>query len=128
MVSFFFDISQVMSYHDAFFATWRTKLTRNAYIFRVKSEESRAKVSPIESLNLTGASEPFSLFGNERGSQLWTYGVLFGLLVIASLVRTIFYFIVCMKASVNLHERLFSAVLRAPIKFFEDHSIGELNN
>ncbi|XP_015790855.1 multidrug resistance-associated protein 4 [Tetranychus urticae] len=44
------------------------------------------------------------------------------------LTRNIAFFAVCMKASVKLHDRLFKAIVRAPIGFFDTNPIGIVLN
>lgn len=56
------------------------------------------------------------------------YTILIGSLFLLTLVRTTCFFLACMRASINLHNRLFNSVLRAPIKFFDYNPIGILLN
>src|SRR5438876_7588924 len=56
------------------------------------------------------------------------YGLLIGLLFICSLIRTTSFFTMCMRSSINLHNRLFASVIRAPISFFDENPIGILLN
>lgn len=56
------------------------------------------------------------------------YTILIGSLFLLTLVRTTCFFISCMRASINLHNRLFNSVLHAPIKFFDCNPIGILLN
>jgi len=56
------------------------------------------------------------------------YTVLIASLFVLTLVRTTCFFVACMRASINLHNRLFRSVLKAPIKFFDYNPIGILLN
>lgn len=56
------------------------------------------------------------------------YTILIGSLFALTLVRTTCFFVACMRASINLHNRLFRSVLGAPIKFFDYNPIGILLN
>lgn len=56
------------------------------------------------------------------------YTILIGSLFALTLVRTTCFFIACMRSSINLHNRLFRSVLKAPIKFFDYNPIGVLLN
>jgi ATP-binding cassette subfamily C (CFTR/MRP) protein 4 len=57
--------------------------------------------------------------------QIYVYtGIIVGLFV-ASVVRTLIFFNICMQASVTLHKLMFSGVLRAPMKFFETNPVGK---
>jgi hypothetical protein len=46
-------------------------------------------------------------------------------LFVASVLRTLIFFNICMQASVTLHKLMFSGVLRAPMKFFETNPVGK---
>ncbi|KAH6919634.1 hypothetical protein HPB50_029379 [Hyalomma asiaticum] len=54
------------------------------------------------------------------------YAIIIGGLVLSSMARTVAFFVMCMRASVNLHNRMFSCIIRAPIRFFDMNPIGEL--
>lgn len=56
------------------------------------------------------------------------YTVLICSLFCLTLVRTTCFFVACMRSSINLHNRLFRSVLKAPIKFFDYNPIGILLN
>lgn len=56
------------------------------------------------------------------------YTILIASLFVLTLVRTTCFFVTCMRASINLHNRLFRSVLKAPIKFFDYNPIGILLN
>ncbi|RWS23154.1 ABC transporter-like protein 16, partial [Leptotrombidium deliense] len=49
-------------------------------------------------------------------------------LFVLSLMRAILFFLMCMRASVKLHDRLFRSVVRAPIAFFDNNPIGIILN
>ncbi|XP_050734387.1 ATP-binding cassette sub-family C member 4-like isoform X2 [Eriocheir sinensis] len=54
-------------------------------------------------------------------------GMTIGLFVLA-LGRTILFFMVCMKSSQTLHNNMFEAIIRVPIKFFDTHPVGQILN
>lgn len=56
------------------------------------------------------------------------YSGIIGLLFIATLARTTSFFTSCVRASINMHDRLFVSVMNAPIKFFDFNPIGILLN
>lgn len=56
------------------------------------------------------------------------YTLLIAGLFVLTLIRTTTFFVACMRSSINLHNRLFRSVLRAPIKFFDYNPIGVLLN
>ncbi|KAH6939768.1 hypothetical protein HPB50_021572 [Hyalomma asiaticum] len=51
------------------------------------------------------------------------YAIIIGGLVLSSMARTVAFFVMCMRASVNLHNRMFSCIIRAPIRFFDMNPI-----
>lgn len=51
-----------------------------------------------------------------------------GFLFIISLIRGYVFFLLCMRASVSLHDKLFRNLVRAPMKFFETNPIGQILN
>jgi ABC-type multidrug transport system fused ATPase/permease subunit len=58
--------------------------------------------------------------------HLYVYIGIVVLLVVMAQIRSLGFFRICMKASVELHGRMFQSVLRTPVKFFDDNPVGEL--
>lgn len=56
------------------------------------------------------------------------YSVLIGLCVFASFCRAATFFIGTLKASINIHDKLFNSVVHAPMTFFDFSPIGILLN
>ena len=52
------------------------------------------------------------------------YSGLVGTASILSVTRSVLFFYVCVNAAKILHNRMFGAVLRAPIRFFDINPIG----
>ena len=73
------------------------------------------------------SSIPAESWYEETDNALYIYIGITGALFVASLVRTLGFFLLCMSASVNLHHRMFRAVLHSPMKFFDDNPSGENN-
>lgn len=55
---------------------------------------------------------------NETTNRLIYSAIIVGLFIFA-ILRTVSYFTICMRASVSLHNRIFSSLLQAPIGFFD---------
>ncbi|CAG2117983.1 unnamed protein product, partial [Medioppia subpectinata] len=51
-----------------------------------------------------------------------------GLLFVTTFIRAITWFVMCMRASVNLHNNIFIRLLRAPISFFDNNPVGRILN
>ncbi|XP_067118442.1 ATP-binding cassette sub-family C member 4-like isoform X1 [Centruroides vittatus] len=63
-----------------------------------------------------------------RNFNMYVYsGLIWGLFLL-SLVRTIAFFTMCMKASINLHNNMFNCIIRAPIAFFDNNPVGAILN
>lgn len=60
--------------------------------------------------------------------SLIVYGVLVILVLILSASRAVFFFIVTMRASRNIHSRIFHCLLQAPMKFFDTNPTGRVLN
>lgn len=63
-----------------------------------------------------------------RDFNMYVYtGLIWGLFLL-SLIRTIAFFMMCMKASINLHNNMFRCIIRAPISFFDNNPVGAILN
>ncbi|XP_060519010.1 probable multidrug resistance-associated protein lethal(2)03659 isoform X2 [Cylas formicarius] len=63
-----------------------------------------------------------------RETSIYIYTGIIILLVIFTLVRSCVFFAVCMKASTNLHDNMFSSITRATMRFFNTNSGGRILN
>ena len=57
--------------------------------------------------------------------NLGIYGAIIGSVCVASIVRTVCFFNMCMRSSVKLHDNMFGSVIRAPCRFFDTNPVGE---
>lgn len=55
---------------------------------------------------------------------IYVFTILITSVFIFSMVRTIHYFIMCMFSSVNLHNRMFESIIRAPLLFYDRNPVG----
>ena len=71
------------------------------------------------------ASDPtnssLDLSDNER---IGIYGGIVSSFTLMVLFRTIFGFLICLAAARNLHNKMFKAILRTPILFFDTNPLG----
>jgi len=65
---------------------------------------------------------------SEHYFNLGIYGAIVGALVVTSMIRTVYFFFLCMRSSVNLHDRMFESILRAPCRFFDTNPVGRILN
>ncbi|XP_064455602.1 ATP-binding cassette sub-family C member 4-like [Ornithodoros turicata] len=56
------------------------------------------------------------------------YAIIIVALFISSMMRTVAFFVMCMRSSVRLHNRMFRCIIRAPIVFFDTNPIGRIQN
>ncbi|XP_031343400.1 probable multidrug resistance-associated protein lethal(2)03659 [Photinus pyralis] len=57
-----------------------------------------------------------------------TYSIYIGTTALLALSRSFFFFTVCMRASVNLHNRMFNSVVRSTMRFFNANPSGRILN
>jgi len=57
--------------------------------------------------------------------RIGIYGAILSGAVIITVLKGLFAFITCLNASRNLHNKMFRAILRAPILFFDTNPVGE---
>jgi len=58
-------------------------------------------------------------------TALWIYGVFIIISVVITIMRNLIFFKICMNAGKNLHNFMFSCVLKAPMSFFDNNSSGK---
>ena len=51
-------------------------------------------------------------------------GIVFGSVVLV-MTRSVLTFLICIAASHNLHKKMFRAILRAPVLFFDTNPVGK---
>ena len=77
-----------------------------------------------ETLTLTTTAFP-NKQPNETLYILIYTGLIIALFVLA-LMRTMSFFVMCMRSSIKLHNTMFSKILRAPIYVFDINPVGKL--
>ena len=61
---------------------------------------------------------------SESKRYMYIYGTLTASLVVLSCIRVVNYYLFTTLAAKNLHNEMFSIVLRAPMSFFERNPVG----
>ena len=67
--------------------------------------------------------DTFDLSTNQR---IGIYGGILSTLISLVFTRTIFSFLICLAAARHLHNKMFKAILRAPVLFFDTNPVGML--
>jgi ABC-type multidrug transport system fused ATPase/permease subunit len=76
-------------------------------------------------INVTVASEAF-----DDLKEMDTFTGIYGFIIIAlfgfvfSMIRSISFFVIFLNASIKLHDKMFQAVVRSPLLFFDRNPIG----
>ncbi|CAG7731096.1 unnamed protein product [Allacma fusca] len=76
----------------------------------------------------TNPDDPWHLIYNNGDFQLYGYAAIVGMLFFTSWIRTLLFFLCCMKSSISLHKSMFNGIIRAPISFFETNPAGRILN
>ena len=90
--------------------------------------ESDQKHSRNESSLLSGELHRSPVLGASKMVNIYIYSGQTVLILFLAIARTIIFFIVCMRSSVRLHDRLFQRLSRAPMFFFDNNPVGILLN
>ena len=74
---------------------------------------------------LVAGSKPGS---DDRNLDIIIYSVFIVVLFVSTIIRATTFFAICMSASVNLHNKIFARMLRAPVAFFDSNPAGRILN
>ena len=56
------------------------------------------------------------------------YGCLIVVCIITAVSKCLLFFKICMNASKNIHNKMFSSILKAPMRFFNKQTSGKINS
>ncbi|KAF2880617.1 hypothetical protein ILUMI_25557 [Ignelater luminosus] len=105
---FFFGAQVFASGGDYFLSQW------------VKIEEHRTShhhSTPVE-----------TYYSLSRKQCIIIYAILILTTVTVAVSRSFFFFTICMRASVNLHNKMFRSIIRASMRFFQTNTSGRILN
>ena len=123
------------------FLNYVSDLTANS--FRVNLEQEDAENAQMEQTTLLDSDVmnftklDVTVRANDTDTDFWhfsrqtsiiIYSVIIGALIIITLVRSITFFSVCMRASTRLHDNMFASITRATMRFFNTNSAGRILN
>lgn len=104
--------------------------------FRTKIEESRANNSQILNVSIGLASNQSSRFSetssdtDSRSTYTYVciYGALMASLFVVALTRSMGFFHFCMSSAQNLHDKIFTSLVSATMRFFNTNPSGRILN
>ena len=65
---------------------------------------------------------------SRQTTDIIIYSALVAALFVTTILRSVFFFVICMTASVNLHNKIFARLLRAQLAFFDANPAGRILN
>ncbi|XP_031631875.1 multidrug resistance-associated protein 4-like isoform X2 [Contarinia nasturtii] len=96
----------------------------------IRIEESRVyRVNSVNTSNQTSPVEP-TLWEADEATDVYAYvycAIMCALLLVA-IFRSVFFSLVCTKASQNLHDTMFHALISTNMKFFNENPAGRVMN
>lgn len=94
----------------------------NSFNFTFRANEGGSCSPELENVTFDVSSN-FDLTTNQR---IGIYGGIVLSAIIITISKAVFSYITCLNASRNLHNKMFKAILRAPILFFDTNPVGGL--
>ncbi|EFA04298.2 putative multidrug resistance-associated protein lethal(2)03659-like Protein [Tribolium castaneum] len=85
-------------------------------------------VEEIRSRNENVHNSTLILRTLDTDSSIAIYSVIIILTMVVALVRSFVFFTVCMRASINLHDRMFQSIITASMQFFNTNTSGRILN
>ncbi|CAH0557608.1 unnamed protein product [Brassicogethes aeneus] len=119
-----FIMAQIFGSAADYFITYWVNLEQQDNAEKAKLMSSETISNNTHQLGST--SEDFWHFSRE--TSIYIYSTIIVLLVVSSLVRSFTFFSICMRASTNLHDNMFSSITRATMRFFNTNSAGRILN
>ena len=90
--------------------------------FTFRANEGGSCAPELENVTFDVSSN-FDLTTNQR---IGIYGGIVMSTFIIAISKAVFSYVTCLNASRNLHNKMFKAILRAPILFFDTNPVGRL--
>ncbi|XP_077987381.1 ATP-binding cassette sub-family C member 4-like [Glandiceps talaboti] len=117
-----FTTQGVITMSDFWLSIWTTNEERNHAALLALS------AFPNSTNNQTIYSEDEGFLDFETTNNILIYTAFVVCIFIVALVRAIYIFRVCVTASRKLHNKMFAAIIRTPIYFFDTNPVGRILN
>nr|XP_039260711.1 multidrug resistance-associated protein 4-like isoform X5 [Styela clava] len=84
--------------------------------------------SPTKTANLTSLTQLDSTATFDSSFYLKVYAILSAIMVMVVLIHANIHFYICVTSGIHMHNKMFRAILRAPIRFFDTNPSGRILN
>ncbi|KAJ8979912.1 hypothetical protein NQ317_005348 [Molorchus minor] len=103
---------------SSFYNTYTGSISENSDLLRITTNNIFDKVQVNDKL--------YSIFKTEIA--MYIYGALIIAAIVITLARSLVFFNLAMRSSTNLHSKMFNALLKAPMRFFDTNPSGRVLN
>ncbi|XP_017758049.1 PREDICTED: multidrug resistance-associated protein 4-like [Eufriesea mexicana] len=110
-----------------------SQLTNETFALEVDDFTTPTFLMPLENnsfdnitWNINAKSKDLNYL--DRDFALWIYGAFIIASIVLTSIRNIVFYKICMNASKNLHNLMFSCLLKAPMLFFDSNPSGRILN
>jgi len=101
---------------------------------RARSKETNEALNLNNSTNIRNNSMPCEGLSTELDNDwvldttmgIYVYSILVGGVFVFGYLRASQFYMICSRSSEELHDKMLRAVLRAPVQFFEQNTVGKL--
>ncbi|XP_044728782.1 ATP-binding cassette sub-family C member 4-like [Chrysoperla carnea] len=124
-------LSQVICSANDYWLSYWTSLEQKRYDdFNPKIVDVNGTILPSDlsdtKYNYDYDDSSFGLLSTNEA--VYIYASLIALVILATSVRSVYFYRICMNASINLHNTMFNKLLQAPMRFFDKNPIGRILN
>ena len=85
--------------------------------------------SNLTDLNITDGTVVSDWIENiDTTTGVYVYSIMIGGLFFFIMIRTTYFYLICMSASVKLHNKMFKSIIRAQLAFFDQNPVGKYLN
>lgn len=76
----------------------------------------------------TNSTNSTSFWDFSRETSIYIYSGITATTIIVTLIRSLAFFTVCMRASIRLHDKMFNSIIHATMRFFNTNTSGRILN